>query len=289
MAENKASAKSAKIGAHLRVEREDRNITLTAFANEVGISKAHLSRIETGQTPVKVEDAARMLTLLGVNGDRFDEIIGMVHGDETQHGWTATTLSEQAAMNAALADFEANAASITDGALVLLPGLTQDSGYTRAVMSGGTVPAHEISARVAMRAGRGAVINPHLTRRPAKYKALIDEAALRKQIGGREVMADALRFVYTIATTWDNATILIVPDSAGWYPGMTGAFSMIEPRDTDALSIVHLGTRRSGQILDRDEDLAEYRKTAKAGEAAALDEVESAQRIAAAIEEMEKG
>lgn len=289
MAENKASAKSAKIGAHLRTEREARDITLTAFAAEVGISKSHLSRIETGLSPVKVEDVARMLTLLGVKGDRFDQIIAMVNGDDDQHGWTATSLSEQAAMNAALADFEANAATITDGALVLLPGLTQDSGYTRAVMSGGTVPPHEISARVAMRAGRGAVIDPNRTRRPVTYKALIDEAALRKRIGGRDVMADALRFLHKIATEWSNATIRIVPDSAGWYPGMTGAFSMIEPRDKSALSIVHLGTRRSGQILDHSEDLAEYVRTVNAGEAVALNKDESAERIATAIEEVEKG
>ncbi|MFB9687724.1 helix-turn-helix domain-containing protein [Amycolatopsis plumensis] len=289
MAENKASAKSAKIGAHLRAERVQRDVTLTAFADEVGISKAHLSRIETGISPVKVEDVARMLTLLGVRGERFDQIVAMVNGDEAQHGWTATTLSEQAAMNAALADFEANAATITDGALVLLPGLVQDSGYTRAIMSGGTVPAHEISARVAMRAGRGAVIDPNRTRRPVTYKALIDEAALRKCIGGREVMADALRFLHKIATEWSNATIRIVPDRAGWYPGMTGAFSMIEPRDKAALSIVHLGTRRSGQILDQSEDLAEYARTVDAGEAVALSKDESAERIATAIEEMEKG
>jgi len=102
-------------------------------------------------------------------------------------------------------------------------------------------------------------------------------------------MADQLRFLHTIATTWQNAKILIVPDTAGWYPGMSGAFSMIEPRDKNALSIVYLGTRRSGQILDLDEDLAEYAKTVVAGEAAAMTEGESAERIAAAIAEMEKG
>lgn len=289
MAENKASAKSAKIGAHLRAEREERKLTLTAFADEVGISKAHLSRIETGLSPVKVEDVARMLTLLGVKGDRFEQIIGMVNGDENPHGWTATSLSEQAAMNAALVDFEAGARSITDGALVLIPGLLQRPDYTRAVMSGGTVPRSEINTRVAMRAGRTAVIDPGRTNKPVTYKALIDEAALRKHIGGREVMVDQLKFLHTIATEWKNATILVVPDEAGWYPGMSGAFSMIEPRDDAALSIVYLETRRTGQILDHTEDLAEYARTVEAGEAAAMSKDDSAGRIATAIAEMEKG
>jgi len=292
MAENNAAvsrAKAKKIASHLRAEREQREITLTKFADDVGVAKSHMSRIETGLvTSLKVEDWARMFTLLGVDRERFDTIMRMVNGDEN-HTWTATSLSEQAAMATALVDFEANARSITDGALVVIPGLLQRPDYTRAVMSGGTVPRSEINARVTMRAGRTAVIDPTRTSRPVAYKALIDEAALRKHIGGREVMVDQLRFLHHIATTWSNATILVVPDTAGWYPGMSGAFSMILPRDDAGLAIVSLDTRRSGQILDLDEDLAEYARTVEAGEAAAMSKDDSAERIAAAIAEMEKG
>lgn len=284
MAENGASTKSIRIGSALRVEREREGHSLGDFAAKSGISKGHLSKIENGHVLPKEHQVAKMLTLLDVKGERYDEIIGLLNGAEATE-WTASTLGERDAMNAALTDFEVGAREIVDGALVLGPGLTQNADYTRAIMSGGTVPRSEINARVTMRMGRAAIIDPNRTDNPASYTALLDEAVLHKQIGGPIVMVKWLQFLLRMAK-WPNVTIQVIANTAGWYPGLAGAFSMIRPRDPEALTVVYTETRRTGQILHAREDIEEYDRTILAGQGAAMSPTDTEALIAAVIEKM---
>lgn len=284
MAENGASTKSIRLGSALRVERERQNVSLSDFAAKTGVSKGHLSKIENGHVLPKEHQVAKMLTLLDVTGERYDEIIGLLNGADAPE-WTASTLGERDAMNAALTDFEAGAAEIVDGALVVAPGLAQVAEYARAIMSGGTVPRSEINTRVATRMGRAAIIDPNRTDDPVKYTAFLDEAVLHKLIGGPAVMVKQLKFLLRMAK-WPNVTIRVIPNSAGWYPGLAGAFSMIKPRDPDALTVVFTETRRTGQILHAREDIEEYDRTILAGQGAAMSPTDTEELIAAIIEKM---
>jgi transcriptional regulator with XRE-family HTH domain len=286
MSKNAASTKWLQIGAALRVERERQRHSLSDFATKAGVSKGHLSKIENGKVPLKEHQLAKMLTLLEVTGERYDEIIGLLQNADAAE-WTATEVGDRDAMNSALADFEARASSIVDNALAIVPGLIQHPEYTRAIMSSGFVPPSEISARVAMRMGRSSVIDPNRTDEPAQYTAYLDEAVLRKRVGGTTVMVKQLRFLQKVAA-WPNTTIRVIPDSIGWYPGMTGAFSKINPRDPDNLTVVYLETRRSGQILHLDEDMEEYDRVIVAAQRAAMSPDETTKLIAAAIEGMEQ-
>lgn len=286
MSKNSASTKWLQIGAAVRVERQARQITLADFAQLAGFSKGHMSKIENGQVPLKEHLVAKMLTLLRVKGARYDEIIKLLDNADAAE-WTATEVGDRDAMNKALIDFEARAGEIVDSALAIVPGLIQVPEYTRAIMSSGFVPSAEIAARVAMRMGRSSVIDPQRSDTPAKYTALLDEAVLRKRVGSATVMVKQLRFLMNVAS-WSNATIRVIPDSAGWYPGMTGAFSKINPRDPDDLAVVYLETRRSGQILHLDEDMEEYDRTIVAAQRAAMSPDDTAKLIAAAIEWMEQ-
>lgn len=275
------------LGSALRFERQQHGDSLSDFALKLEISKGHLSKIENGHVFPKEHQVAKMLTLLEVKGERYDQILGLLNGSDPAE-WTATTLGEREAMNSALIGFEAGAKRIVDNALVIAPGLIQVPDYTRAIMSGGTVPASEIHTRVTQRMGRTAVIDPNRTDDPALYEAFIDQAVLRKRVGGKDVTIKQLKFFLRVAK-WPNATVRVIPDSAGWYPGMSGAFSKIDPREPDDLTVVYMETRRSGQILHLPEDMEEYDNTIAAGLKAAMSPTDTEELIAAAIEEMETG
>lgn len=289
MADNRPTTKGIRLGRTLREARESTGISLTAFAEQIGIDKGQLSKIENGKTrkPPTEQDVARILGGLGINGDEYERIMAMARGADAAQ-WTATTLPDRELMNSAVIDAEAAAAAITVSALVLFPGLIQDPSYARAIMSAGTVPREEVSTRVAVRMGRTSVIDPNRTDHPAKFTALIDEAAFRRQVGGPKVMIQQLKYLRDRVATWENVNLHVIPNEAGWYPGTSGAFSLIEPREPDGLTIVYLENRRSGQLLHADEDVAAYRDAVNAGLRAAMNPSDTSEFIAAVIEEMRK-
>ncbi|WP_410676629.1 DUF5753 domain-containing protein [Amycolatopsis sp. cmx-4-68] len=257
----------------------------TSSPTASGSTAAKLSRIENGKRTASEGDVAKILGNLGVNGEKYDELMAIARGADTDQ-WLATRLPEQRAQNAAIVDFESRAAAITEWAPALIPGLVQVAGYARAIMtSDEDVPAGDVATRVALRMGRRETIDPARTSKPARFLALIDEAALRRNIGGPQVMAEQLEHLLQVAD-WENAQIQVVPVDAGWHPGLAGQFQLIEPNASEGFPIVYLETRRSGLILHTEEDVAAYRKSIDAVLRVAMTPAQSAEAIAAATEEM---
>lgn len=289
MADNKATTKSMKLGRALRDAREGENITLTGLAQKLGRDKGWLSKVETGKNakPPTEEEVARILGTLGINGESYEAIMRIAKGADTKQ-WTATELADRELMNSAVIDAEGAALEIVNGALVLMPGLAQKLAYARAIMSSGTVPPSEIGTRVALRMGRSNIIDPGRTTQPVKYTALLDEAALHRQVGGKAVLIEQLEYLQQIAA-WDNVGVHVIPFRAGWYPGTSGAFELIEPRDPSDLPLVFLEDRSSGRLLHAEEDVAEYREAVAAGLRAAMKPAESLELIAAVINELRTG
>jgi transcriptional regulator with XRE-family HTH domain len=251
---NNRTPRSRALGNALREVRLDRNFGLRQFAKEIGRDASLLSRWETGERTPAPTEVARILGKLGVTGDRFDDIVELAeHTDDSR--WLATTLPAQRAQLAALLDFERSAGVITDSSPLLIPGLVQTSDYTRAIMSaGGTMPAEEVSTRVAVRMGRREV----LTRRePARFVGLIGEAALRQRIGSREIMAEQLGFLLEMAER-PNVDIRVMPFDSDWHPGLDGPILLIESA-TEA-PVIHLEVRGTGLFLHTRSDVNNYRQ-----------------------------
>src|SRR4030088_482425 len=153
MVANTGSPKARVLGNALRQAREDKGLGLRELAGELGLDPSALSKWERGLMVPKDVIVARILTHLGINGERYDEILKMpANADASQ--WLAVTLPEQRQHLAAILDFENSAETITTVSPLLIPGLLQVSGYIRAIMSAGTVPEHEVATRLAVRIGR---------------------------------------------------------------------------------------------------------------------------------------
>lgn len=287
IASAKASTKSMRVGAALREEREARKVSLRKFALEVDISQAQLSRIETGQTKLEIALVAKILTKLDVKGARYEQILSWLDGPDTQQ-WIATSGADQAQQSAALVEFEAGASQIFEFAALLVPGLLQVAPYARAIMSRGTVPPSEVTTRVLTRMGRRDVIDPSRTANPAAFTAVLDEGVLTRVIGSPAVMVEQLEHLLTV-TSWAHTDIRVASlKNANWHPGLSGGFLLIEPRNSDGIPIVSIGSRRASLILHANEDVAEYRESADAVLRAAMSPDETTTLIAAAIKEMRR-
>jgi transcriptional regulator with XRE-family HTH domain len=262
--------KARALGAALRQAREEKQLLLRELAAALSRDMGVLSRWETGDRTPKPEQVAQILTTLGVNGDRYEEIMTLAYGtNESQ--WVATTLPEQKQQMAAFLDWEQNASRIVEVAPLLVPGLLQTSDYMRAIMTaaGAGVPAGEIASRVTTRIGRREVITKHS---PAELLVLLGRGALNQGVGGRQVMIGQLAHLLEMAARL-NIELRIVPDDRSWHPGLEGAFTFIESSratgvnsisakgaPAGTVSIVFVGNRRTVLMLHEDGDVNAYKQ-----------------------------
>ncbi|MDA3624907.1 helix-turn-helix transcriptional regulator [Saccharopolyspora sp. WRP15-2] len=281
MAGNTRTPKARALGAALRAAREDQGLGLRQLAKQIECPPGTLSRWETGDRCPKPADIARVLTTLGVTGEKYEEILAMTEGANDPH-WLAVSLPEQRQQLSALLEFERTARTITHAAPLLIPGLLQSTAYVRAIMTAGGVPPEEVETRIAVRVGRREAITRN--DKPVQLKAAIGEAALRQVVGGRDAMTDQLGHLLDLSEL-DNIEVRVVPFESGWHPALEGLFVLIE--SDEAPPAVHLENRRSGLFLHEPADIDIYREAAETVFKAALDAAQSKQHIAKVRKETE--
>ncbi|MGQ0838050.1 DUF5753 domain-containing protein, partial [Actinokineospora sp.] len=189
---------------------------------------------------------------------------------------------EQRQQMSAFLDYEQNATAITEVAPLLIPGLLQTTDYIRTIMStGGSVPQVDIPTRIAIRVGRREVIT---RQNPARLLALIGQAALCQDIGGKAVMAAQLRHLVEMARR-PNVELRVVPFGVGWHPALDGSFALIDP--DSPTSAVFLETRRTTLWLHKADDVRAYKSAVDTLLRTAMNLDDSIRFTAAMAERME--
>ncbi|GAA3875919.1 helix-turn-helix transcriptional regulator [Saccharothrix violaceirubra] len=254
----RSTPKAMALGAKIRTERETRSMTQRNLARKLGLDSGTMSRIETGERPPTAELAAAILGALGVTGERREEILTLARGDNTSGtAWVAVGMPEQRTQLDALLQLEQLAGVVVDVNPLVIPGLLQSSGYTRAVMRAARVPDNEIETRVAIRMGRREI----LTRpNPIKFTALISANVLRQSVGGPDVMADQLDHLLGMARL-DNVELRAFPVETDWHDGLYGPFTVLTI--AAGRSVVHLENRVSGLFIQDDHDVADFEDAAR--------------------------
>ncbi|MEV4602234.1 helix-turn-helix transcriptional regulator [Amycolatopsis sp. NPDC049253] len=247
------SPRARAIGAELRRAREDAGLSARTLAARIGVAHTTVGRWESGERSPRPTDVATVLGALGTDHELREELVELSRNTDGRH-WVASGLPEQQRQLAALLELERDATRIVNVSPLLIPGLLQTSGYARAIIGAGGVPAGEIETRVAVRIGRRDVIMRR--ERPAELLALVDESALRRNIGGPAVMAEQLRALDE-ASCWSNVTLRAIPESAGWHPALEGPFDVLE--FVDRTPVVQIENRRSALFFHESVDVEAYR------------------------------
>jgi transcriptional regulator with XRE-family HTH domain len=281
MPRRKTTVRTRGLGAELRDLRANTGLSTRAVAQQLGWSASTLNRMETGQRAITAEDVSALLVVYGITGPDRDRLLDAARDSDREVWWesTRTGLPEQLT---ALVGFESQTTRITDMSLVLIPGLLQTPEYTRAVMHAGGEPPMEAETRVAMRLGRQAVLSrPN----PPEFLAIMDEAVLRRPVGGRVMMAEQLRHVIKVAER-PNVSIQVIPYQHGAHTGLDGSFVVLE--FAKAQTIVHLEHKRSGLFLDEPEIVAPFVSAVDTLRDTALDPRRSAEFVASVAAEYER-
>jgi uncharacterized protein DUF5753/helix-turn-helix protein len=168
------------IGARLRAIRKERtDLTLDAAAKILGWGLATMSRIENGQRNISTEDVAVILGVYGIPFAEREEVIAEARA-ENASGWWDRPLPGVPAEMGTLASYAADATSLTDWSVTLVPGLLQTESYAMALMLSQDWPPDVAELRWVARRRRQNILGT------VDYAAYIGEAALRIPFGGQE-------------------------------------------------------------------------------------------------------
>lgn len=192
------------IGARLRAIREQRtDLSLEAAARLLAWSPATMSRIENGRRHISTEDVASILTAYRIPSAERDEILAEVRA-ENASGWWDRPLPGVPAEMGTLASYEADANSLTNWAVSLVPGLLQTEDYAMALMLSQDHPQDVADLRWVARRRRQKILGT------VDYRAYINETALRTPFGGPEGHRKQLR--HLLHARERGISIRVVPE-----------------------------------------------------------------------------
>jgi transcriptional regulator with XRE-family HTH domain len=199
-----------RLAAELRRLRADTGKTAEDVGRILGWSKAKISRYELAQSGLKPDDVARLLEFYGVQGSQREQLLALAE-EATHKGWWEAYSDVLTEGHLAFIALEAEATSILEWQVNVVPGLLQTEQYAREVLSGyhevATISPRAIQRRLETRLTRQQL----LTRdEPLEYVALMDESVLHRQRGDRSVMYTQLQRLADIAEL-SNVTIQVVP------------------------------------------------------------------------------
>lgn len=244
------------LGAQLRRLREASGVTREGAGWEIRASESKISRMELGRVGFKERDVADLLTLYGVTEPDEREALLKLARDANSPGWWHRYGDVLPSWFQSYLGLEAAAALIRSYEVQFVPGLLQTPEYARAVVllgHGRAAPA-EIERRVALRMQR-----QRLLRRedPPLLWAVVDEAALRRPIGGPQVMRGQVAALIE-ATRSPHIRLQVIPFAAGGHAAAGGAFTILRFGDQDLPDIVYIEQLTSALYLDKRDDLDYY-------------------------------
>ncbi|HEV2778586.1 MAG TPA: helix-turn-helix transcriptional regulator [Actinophytocola sp.] len=249
---NSPTVRRRRLASELRRLREAAGLTIDEVGDKLECSASKISRIETGHVGVTPRDVRDMLELYPVDEDQREALVQLAREARKKGWWHAYN----EVFTGAFVGLESDAAFLHAHQALLVPGLLQTEDYMRAVMKA-IRPDHreeEIERKVAARLTRQKLLTDA---QPPEYWAIIDEAVLRRVVGGPEVMRGQLRRLIEVGSL-PHVTLQVVPFGAGAHAGMEGPFMILgfpEPADPD---VVYVENTISGSYLEEPSDVYRY-------------------------------
>lgn len=247
-----------KLGAELRALRSAAGLTSGEAAALVGWHQSKVSRIETGTSGVKPSDVRLLLDAYDVRDRELRELLLALAGasDPGGHHWW---YPYRGVLPPAYRDFislEAQASSMRTLETCVVPGLLQTREYARAVTraAAGNLEPSRLDALVEVRLARQSVLRGEP---PLRLSAVLDEAVLRRRVGGPGVMKGQLRHLVEAAQL-PQVRLQVLPFAAGAHIGVTGPFVIFSFSTTTDLDVVVLDHLTSSLYLERKEELEAY-------------------------------
>jgi transcriptional regulator with XRE-family HTH domain len=235
----------------LREARTRAKLTQKQVADRLEWSPSKIIRIESGQVAISAVDLRAMLAEYGVDDKSKVEQLLEVSRSSKKSPWDEYRDVLQGPSVDYLG-YESSAVIVRQFEPALIPGLLQTEAYSRAVLAAaGNTPTQVERLVEARRVRQELLDNPG----HGELFFIMDEAAIRRQVGGAEVMAEQLEKLILLADR-DDLTVQIVPFEAGVYNGVFGSFIHLEFSNED--SVLYMESRVETIFKENESEVAKY-------------------------------
>jgi transcriptional regulator with XRE-family HTH domain len=244
------------LGSQLRRMREAKGITREDAGYLIRASESKISRMELGRVGFKERDVTDLLGMYGVEAAAERDALVALAREANAPGWWHKYTDVLPDWFQTYVGLEEAASVIRVYEVQFIPGLLQTADYARAVIALGqqTASAEEIERRVSVRMTRQQLL---AKQDGPRLWAVVDEAALRRPIGGLAVIRAQIEQL--IESTHDTRiTLQILPFRSGGHAAEGGAFTILRFPETDLPDVIYLEQLTSAIYLDKREDAEKY-------------------------------
>lgn len=281
MANESPAVPARRLARELKRLRERSGKTQVEVGEYVGTPSTTISKIENGERNVPLPHLKHMIRLYGVDPDHAATLIKLAT-EAKEPGWWAAYRNIVPKWFTEYVSLETIATQVETYESEYVPGLLQTRAYTEALtlVTERASPSNNTEGFISVRTRR----QQRLTAaEPLVLRAVLNEGALLRAVGGPEVMRHQLAALRE-ASSQPNITIQVIPFSAGAHPAMTGPFTLLRFSE-DAMNTVFIELRGGAIYREKHEDVERYVDVFRQVSDLALTEEESV----ALLHEMEKG
>jgi transcriptional regulator with XRE-family HTH domain len=245
------------VGAKLRRLRDEKGMTLEEAAAHIRGSAAKLSRLEQGRHRFKRRDVEDLLTLYDVTDPGERAMLIALTRRASARSWWHDFSDLIPHWQRPLLGQEQAACLIRTYEAQLVPVLLQTSDYARAVVQATHryLSQDQLNRYVGLQMRRQDILR---RADPPSLWTVIDEAALRRSIGGAEVMRAQIRHLIETAEL-RHIEVQVLPFSAGGHPALHGAITLVRMPEPALRDVVYLEHPDNARYLDKPRDVAHYR------------------------------
>jgi hypothetical protein len=257
------------LARQLRTLREDANLTLEQAAPKLDFSVSKLSRIENAQVVIDVHWVKSMLDVYDVGGARWTELVELAREANQPGWWRAYGLG-----NNTFIAFETEASRVQVFQATYVPGQMQTADYARALMRAVPVSrtAEQLENEVSARTYRQRRLGSGDDR--LEVIAVVDESALRRPVGGPDVMRRQLEHMAVLAEL-DTVTLHVLPNAVGAHAALASGFSILDFGDLGEPDLVYVEHTVGALMLDKEDEVARAKVAFERVLSDALDPAES--------------
>ncbi|MGW4420860.1 helix-turn-helix domain-containing protein [Streptosporangium sp. NPDC004631] len=274
---------------HRRLLQELRRLRSAAglkqeeVADHLDWSASRMTKVEGGTLRISVNDVRAMLQLYGLrDGAKYEALLQLAK-QARERGWWHTYSDVIPQWFQVYVGLEAEASALRNYESDLVHGLLQTEDYARAVYRAGKVTdaPGEIERHVSLRMARQDVITR--SERPMDFWAIVNEAALRRRVGGAHVMKEQLKHLLDMSAL-TNVTLQVLPYAIGAHAAMLGSFAVLSFSEGGS-EVAYLEYMTGSLYLEKPEEIRGYTLAYDHLRASALDPRDSVAAIAKLVKE----
>ncbi|MFC6023078.1 Scr1 family TA system antitoxin-like transcriptional regulator [Plantactinospora solaniradicis] len=220
------------LGRFLKFARSKSGFTQEQLAERLNVSTSLIAKFETNRLIPK-SDTARHLDAVFDSGDTFQESAAEARAFSGDSVWIRPWL-----------EYEQYATMVRSFQPTVVPGLLQTEEYARAILRDAGTRVPDLEETVASRIARAGILRRD--EEPCRLFAVVDEAVLRRPVGGPKVMSGQLHAIVQ-ACALPNVSVAVVPASVGAYPGLNGPLALAT---VDGRNVAFLDDPLDGRVVE---------------------------------------